>query len=161
MAAIQSEIVIAAPVERIFDFIVKDPTRLMDIWPNLDEVWNVLPLPDGRKGKTFNLAYKMAGRRVEDEKETILCLTNQRNVNRTRGVESTTSWDFEEVEGVRASFFALTTLWPCLSLAVCSPGSWHRNFGAARKRSCAISKPAWKAQIIGNNSEKLFFGLLL
>ena len=51
MAAIQSEIVIAAPVERIFDFIVKDPTRLVDIWPNLDEIWNVKPLPDGRKGK--------------------------------------------------------------------------------------------------------------
>ncbi len=100
MASIQSEIVIAAPVERIFDFIVKDPTRLVDIWPNLDGIWNVKSLPDGRKGKTFNLAYKMAGRKVEAESETILCLTNQRNVNRTRGgVESTTSWDFEEVEG--------------------------------------------------------------
>ena len=64
MARAKRDIVINAPVEKIFGYI-RQPTNVPEFWPSLLEVKDVEQLPDGRY--RYKWAYKMAGMRFEGE----------------------------------------------------------------------------------------------
>lgn len=95
MAKLRKSITINAPAEKIFNFITT-PTNLPGVWPNLLEVKDVQPLPDGRRGKRFRFVYQMAGQRFEGRSETTECVPPERNVSRQQGgIESTVTWTFQ------------------------------------------------------------------
>jgi len=58
MTEISKEILIDVEVKDVFDFILK-PMKVSSIWPNLVQVSNEKPLPNG--GYKFNWKYKFAG----------------------------------------------------------------------------------------------------
>jgi len=58
MATMQNEVVIEAPVEKIFTY-VNNPSNLALIWPSLYEIKNENLLANG--GYSFQWAYKMGG----------------------------------------------------------------------------------------------------
>ena len=58
MAAIDKEIMIKAPLEKIFNFVIKS-SNLIPLWPSLIEVENEKLLPNG--GYSAKWVYKMAG----------------------------------------------------------------------------------------------------
>ena len=66
MAKINKEIIINAPVEKIFDF-VDNPDNLGQIWPSLLLVKNKQSLANG--GSSFEYLYKMAGKQLEGTAE--------------------------------------------------------------------------------------------
>ena len=61
MTSIDKEIILNAPLEKIYDFLIK-PSNLPRIWPSLLEVTDVKLLPNG--GYSDKYLYKMAGIRL-------------------------------------------------------------------------------------------------
>lgn len=102
MAKIEKTIFINAPVERVFAFMAK-PENLPEIWPSLQEVRNVQPLPNG--GYSYDWTYKMAGMRIEGRAEWTEFVQNQRIVDTNEGgIPSTFIWTYEaESGGTRVS----------------------------------------------------------
>ena len=97
MPTIHKTIAIAAPVERVFDY-VADPRHLPEIWPNLAEVSNVTPHADGGSG--FDWVYRMAGVKIRGHSEDIEFARNRRVVSRSRaGIPNTFRWSSEPDEG--------------------------------------------------------------
>ena len=97
MPTIQKTIAIAAPVERVFDF-VTDPTHLPRIWPTLVEVSNVRPHPDG--GSDFDWVYKMMGVKVRGHSEDVEFVRNSRVVSRSEsGIPNTFRWQYDAKDG--------------------------------------------------------------
>ncbi len=97
MAKIEKSLLINAPVEKVFAFMAK-PENLPVIWPSLQEVRNVQPLPNG--GYTYDFTYKMAGVRFEGHSEWTEFVKNQRIVSKTGGgVSSTFIWTYQAEDG--------------------------------------------------------------
>ncbi len=102
MANIEKTILINAPVEKVFAFMAK-PENLPEIWPSLQEVRNVQPLPNG--GYAYDWTYKMAGFRFEGHAEWTEFVANQRIVDKNEGgIPSTFIWTYRpEGGGTRVS----------------------------------------------------------
>ncbi len=97
MATIRRSITIGAPVDRVFDY-VTDPTHLPEVWPNLVEVTNVAPHPDGGFG--FDWTYRMAGVKVKGHSEDVEFARNQRVVSRSQsGIPNTFRWSYAGHDG--------------------------------------------------------------
>lgn len=109
MAKVIKSITINVPVEKVFNYVV-EPTNLVEVWPSLEEVKEVRPLPNG--GTAFRYVYKMAGMRFVGATETIQQVPNQRTVGRsTEGIESTVTWTFQSKgTGTVVSFEAAYTV---------------------------------------------------
>lgn len=58
MTSIDKEIILNAPLEKIYDFVIK-PSNIPQIWPSLIEVTDEKLLPNGGYGNKY--VYKMAG----------------------------------------------------------------------------------------------------
>ena len=58
MTRVDKEIFINAPVDKIYDFVIK-PSNLLQIWPSLMQVKNEQLLPHG--GYSAKWVYKMGG----------------------------------------------------------------------------------------------------
>lgn len=97
MSKIEKSLLINAPVEKVFDFMSK-PENLPQIWPSLQEVRNVQPLPNG--GYTYDFTYKMTGFRVEGHAEWIEFIKNQRIVDQAKSeIPSTFAWSYQTENG--------------------------------------------------------------
>ncbi|GAB4430594.1 MAG: hypothetical protein Kow002_18980 [Anaerolineales bacterium] len=97
MAKIEKSLLINAPVEKVFDFMAK-PENLPVVWPSLQEVRNVQPLPNG--GYTYDWTYKMAGIRFEGHAKWTKFIENQRIVDENEsGIPSTFIWTYQAEEG--------------------------------------------------------------
>ncbi len=97
MPTIQKTIAIAAPVERVFDY-VADPTHLPTIWPTLVEVSNVVPHEGGGNG--FDWVYKMMGVKVRGHSEDVEFVRNSRVVSRSKaGIPNTFRWQYDAKDG--------------------------------------------------------------
>ena len=68
MATIDKVLVIKAPPEKIFDFVIKS-SNLTKLWPSLLEITNEKLLPNG--GYCANYKYKMAGMTLKGRSECI------------------------------------------------------------------------------------------
>jgi len=102
MAKIEKSLVIDAPVERVFDFMA-NPENLPEIWPSLQEVRNIQPLPNG--GYAYDWSYKMGGIRFDGRAEWIEFVKNQRIVYKTTSsIPSMFVWTYQpEAGGARVS----------------------------------------------------------
>lgn len=100
MAKIDKTIIIHAPVEKVFKFMV-DPYNMPEVWPAMDDIRNVVPNKNG--GMNFEWTYKMSGMKFDGASETTEFIPNQRYITRSKkGIESTFCWEFENVaEGTR------------------------------------------------------------
>jgi uncharacterized protein YndB with AHSA1/START domain len=108
MAKVKKEIIINAPVEKIFNY-VDDPSNLPEVWPSLVEVTDVKTLPNG--GHSNRFVFKMAGIHIKGVNEVFEYLPNQRTVAKTSGIESTLTWAFEpEARGTKVTFEAEYTV---------------------------------------------------
>ncbi len=97
MAKIEKSILINAPVEKVFAFMAK-PENLPEIWPSLQEVRNVQPLPNG--GYSYDWSYKMAGLRFDGHATWSEFIENQRIVDENEsGIPSTFVWVYQPENG--------------------------------------------------------------
>lgn len=87
MAAINKEITIDAPLQKIFAYVSK-PSNLPQIWPSLIQVRNERLLPNG--GYKFQWTYKMAGVVLEGTGEYTDVVVNQWFVVKTKGAIDST-----------------------------------------------------------------------
>ena len=93
MQTIIRDILVKAPVDRVFDFLV-DPNNLPEVWPNIIEVKNVKK-SKSNDGFNFNWAYKMSGMRFEGKSETVEYIPYEHLVtNSNKALESTITWRF-------------------------------------------------------------------
>lgn len=102
MAKIEKSLLINAPVEKVFDFMAQ-PENLPVVWPSLQEVRNVQPLPNG--GYTYDWTYKMAGIRFEGHAAWTEFVKNQRIVYKNESsIPSTFVWTYQpEAGGTRVT----------------------------------------------------------
>ncbi len=100
MAKITREILINAPVEKVFEY-HSNPMNQPEYWPSMLEVKDVEELPEGRR--KYSWVYKMAGIRLEGTTETTEFVENERIVTKsTGGVDSTFVYEYKpEGEGTR------------------------------------------------------------
>ncbi len=98
MAKIDRTIMINAPVEKVFEYLVL-PTNLPEIWPSLIEVKDVKQTPQ-HVGDSWRWAYKMAGVRFEGETKTEEYIPNKRIVTKSTGsIPSKYVYTFEKENG--------------------------------------------------------------
>lgn len=96
MAEINKEIIIDAPLQKIFAYVSK-PSNLPEIWPSLVEITNEELLPDG--GYSFQFVYKMSGVNLKGTGEFINIVPNQWFTVKTKGaIESTITFTFRPRE---------------------------------------------------------------
>jgi len=102
MAKIEKSLWINAPVEEVFGFMAQ-PENLPVIWPSLQEVRNVQPLPNG--GYAYDWTYKMASIRFDGHAEWTEFVRNQRIVDKNEGgIPSTFIWTYRaEAGGTRVA----------------------------------------------------------
>jgi uncharacterized protein YndB with AHSA1/START domain len=100
MTKIRTSVLIAAPLERVFEYL-DQPEKLPEVWPSMLVVSNVQRRPDG--GYAFDWTYKMAGIRFKGHSDTTEYVRNQRIVTESHeGIESRFDWQFSaEGEGTR------------------------------------------------------------
>jgi uncharacterized protein YndB with AHSA1/START domain len=93
MATVMKSIIINAPAEKVFEYIMV-PTNMLEIWPSVIETKDIQPLPNG--GTKFRWVYKMAGMRFEGVTEDTEVVPNQRIVSINKGgIESEITWEFQ------------------------------------------------------------------
>jgi uncharacterized protein YndB with AHSA1/START domain len=73
MPKVDNEVIINAPVEKIFNYI-SQPSNLQQIWPSLIEIKNQELLPNG--GYRYQWTYKMSGIHLTGEGECIDIVPN-------------------------------------------------------------------------------------
>lgn len=96
MARIDKEIIINAPLEKIFNYLSK-PSNLPQIWASLIEIKNEQLLPNG--GYSAQWAYKMGGVYLEGTGEYTDLVRNQWFTIKTKGaVDSTISCTFRYID---------------------------------------------------------------
>ena len=96
MQTITRDVLVIAPLERVFSFLV-DPHNLSDIWPSIVEVKSVKKAKNN-DGFKFNWDYKMAGVEFEGKCETIEHIPNERiAIKSTKGLDSTITWALNSV----------------------------------------------------------------
>jgi uncharacterized membrane protein len=100
MAKITREILINAPVEKVFEY-HSNPMNGPECWPSMMEVKDLEEQPGG--GWNYNWVYKMAGIRLEGSTENAEFVENERIVTKgSGGVESTFVYGYKpEGEGTR------------------------------------------------------------
>ena len=92
MSRIDKEIMINAPLEDIFDFVIK-PGNLLQIWPSLIDVKDELLLPN--QGYSAVWTYKMAGVCLEGKARcTIVEMYQWFSVEIHGAIDSTMTWTF-------------------------------------------------------------------
>ena len=98
MARVEKEIIIHAPLEKVFNYI-SEPSNLPEFWPSLMEINGVRSLPNG--GYSGRWVYKMAGMRFEGTGEYTQIVPNQWFVIETKGsINSTMTWTFRSREDI-------------------------------------------------------------
>ncbi len=102
MAILQKEILIHAPVEKVFAFL-HDPHHLPDIWPSMVQVKNIQLNALG--GYDFEWTYKMGGMHFDGASQCTEWIQNKRIVTKsTKGIESRFVWEYAtEGENTRLS----------------------------------------------------------
>jgi carbon monoxide dehydrogenase subunit G len=102
---IDESIWINAPVEQVFAF-VAEPGNLLEIWPSLQDVRNVQPLPSG--GYCYDWTYRMAGLRRYGHAVWVEFIKDQRMAIRTEGsILDSLLWTFQpEAAGTRLTVSA-------------------------------------------------------
>jgi len=96
LAIADKEIMIKAPLEKIFNFVLK-PSNLLQIWPSLIDIKNERLLPNG--GYSAKWMYKMSGVRFQGAGEVTDIHPNCWFTSTTRGaVESIITWTFRSKE---------------------------------------------------------------
>ena len=100
MAKITRDILINAPVEKVFEY-HSNPMNQPEYWPSMLEVKDIEEQPGG--GRKYNWVYKMAGIRLNGSTETTEFVENERIVTKSSGgVESTFTYTYKpEGEGTR------------------------------------------------------------
>lgn len=97
MIKIQKNVVIQAPVDRVFEFMTT-PENLLEVWPSLVEVTNVKRAADGTH--SFDWAYKMAGLRFRGHARTIEVEPLRRVVVKNdKGIDSTFRYTYAGADG--------------------------------------------------------------
>jgi uncharacterized membrane protein len=92
MPIIDKDIIINAPLEKVFDYVNK-PSNLPHISPSLIEINNEKMLPAG--GYSFRWMYKMIGVHMEGKAEYTDIIPNYWFICKTHGVvDSAISWTF-------------------------------------------------------------------
>jgi uncharacterized protein YndB with AHSA1/START domain len=87
MAKITRDILINAPVEKVFEY-HSNPMNQPEYWPSMLEVKDIEEQPGG--GRNYNWIYKMAGIRLDGSTETTEFVENERIATKSSGgVEST------------------------------------------------------------------------
>ncbi|MGP8079637.1 MAG: SRPBCC family protein [Dehalococcoidales bacterium] len=98
MAAIDKELVIKAPPEKIYDFVIKS-SNLTRLWPSLMEIKNEKLLPNG--GYCTNWKYKMAGVCLKGKAECIEVVPNKWfSVKIGGAVDCTMTWTFRTNDNI-------------------------------------------------------------
>ena len=96
MPEINKEVIIAAPLEKIFAYVSK-PSNLPEIWPSLILIENERLLSNG--GYSFQWEYKMSGVHLKGTGEYTNIIPNQWFTAKTKGtLESTITWTFRPKE---------------------------------------------------------------
>ena len=92
MPVVNKEVIISAPLEKIFSFVNK-PSNLPQIWPSLTKITDEKLLSNG--GYTFRWTYKMGGMLLKGTGELTGIVLNQWFTVRTEGaLDSTIKWIF-------------------------------------------------------------------
>ncbi len=105
MAKITREILINAPVEKVFEY-HSNPMNQPEYWPSMLEVKDIEEQPGG--GWNYNWVYKMSGIRLHGSTETTEFVENERIATKSSGgVESTFVYEYKpEGEGTRLTMEA-------------------------------------------------------
>jgi uncharacterized protein YndB with AHSA1/START domain len=99
MAAIDKEIIINAPPEKIFNFVIKS-SNLTRLWPSLVAVTNEKLLPNG--GYSNNWKYKMAGIYLSGKAECIEVERNKWfNIKISGAADCTFTWTFRSKDNLQ------------------------------------------------------------
>ncbi len=98
MIKIEKSIVIDAPVENVFAYLV-DPAHMPEFMPGIDDVKDIQRLPDGRF--TYTLVAKFLGLHVDFKVEQVEIIPNEGIVDKSHGggMAYTSSTRFEPLEG--------------------------------------------------------------
>ena len=102
MAKITRDILINAPVEKVFEY-ASNPVNQPEYWPSMLEVKDIEEQPGG--GRNYNWVYKMSGIRLQGSTETTEFVENERIATKSSGgVESTFVYEYKpEGEGTRVT----------------------------------------------------------
>jgi uncharacterized protein YndB with AHSA1/START domain len=98
MATIDKEIMIKAPPEKIFNFVLR-PSNLLQIWPSLVDIKNERLLPNG--GYSAKWMYKMGGLHFHGACEVVNIHPNcWFTANIRSALKSTMTWTFRAKENL-------------------------------------------------------------
>ena len=98
MAVIDKEIIIEAPPEKIFTFVIK-PSNLMKLWPSLMEIKNEKLLSNG--GYFADWKYKMAGMQLKGKSECVEVISDKWfSVIIVGSVDCKMTWTFRSKDGI-------------------------------------------------------------
>ena len=99
MATINKALVIKAPPEKIFDFVIKS-SNLIRLWPSLLEITNEKLLPNG--GYCASYKYKMAGITLKGKSECIEVVPYKMFSVRIDGaVDCTMTWTIQPQDNIQ------------------------------------------------------------
>jgi uncharacterized membrane protein len=97
MTRIDKEILINAPVGKIYNFVIK-PSNLLQIWPSLMDIRNEQQLPNG--GYRANWVYKMGGLYFRGKGEVTDIVSGVWFTFQTKGsIKSKITWTFRSSDG--------------------------------------------------------------
>jgi ligand-binding SRPBCC domain-containing protein len=96
MATADKEIMIKAPLEKVFNFVLK-PSNLLQIWPSLIDIKNERLLPNG--GYSAKWMYKMGGMHFHGASEVTDIHPNCWFTSKIHGaLDCTITWTFRSKE---------------------------------------------------------------
>ena len=99
MAPIDKELMINAPAEKIYNFVLKS-SNLTRIWPSLVEIKNEKLLPNG--GYSANWMYRMAGIYLAGKAECIEVVPNRWfSVKLEGAVDCIMTWTFRKKDNIQ------------------------------------------------------------
>jgi hypothetical protein len=99
MASIDKELMIKAPPEKIYNFVIKS-SNLTKLWPSLVEITNEKLLPNG--GYCASFKYKMAGIYLKGKSECIEVVPNKWfSVKINGAVNCTITWTFRTKDNIQ------------------------------------------------------------
>ncbi|NCF67250.1 MAG: hypothetical protein GWP61_14860 [Chloroflexi bacterium] len=97
MVKVKKQIHIDAPLEKVFDFVIK-PENLPEIWPSMIKTENIKPSPKG--GHDFDWEYKMAGMPLRGHSKILEFVPNEHVVSENEGgIPAKLFWDYRAEDG--------------------------------------------------------------
>lgn len=97
MAIIKKTVYINAPVEKVFNFLIKSE-NLPEIWPSMVNVSNIKGSPSDQL--SFDWEYKMAGIHFNGHSQSKDVIINKHVVmENDKGIPSTFTWDYHDEGG--------------------------------------------------------------